>query len=515
MSSLAGALDGYSTSTPYVAYKGADDIEMPGDNQSSSANDDPEDSQDQDEEMTDLFGNDNDVEELKAERVAASPTASGPDSERLPSPERERRQALEYEEEDVPQEIAVEVKEAEVSFPNLPVPRSSDGDNWVIRMPNFVKVDSKPFHPDTYIGPEQDDEETQHIDSTRERSMTIKLKVENMVRWRWTKDQNGVDQRQSNSRIIQWSDGSLSLRLGKELFDIKQDRDTSAGVARQYIGAASQQSQSSSQPPQSQSQPPAAKGLTYLVAQHKRSQVLQSEAVISGYMSLRPTGMQSETHRMLVRAVGQKHNKVARLRMAPEPTVDPEREKMELMKQSAKKSKKKSEQDEALGGGRKRRYSRRTAEHDVWSDDEEDIFPGSEEEEEDGAGRNSARKAKRKTPAEEKKGPEDYQEDDFVVADSSDEEAGAARKRAREGSEMEEDPLDRIDAKIKEQEDAKKRRRVSGEKGGTDDGDETDEAKVDAMDVESEEEEEEEFKVRRPGGTRKRAAINFDEEEEG
>ena len=60
-------------------------------------------------------------------------------------------------------------------------------------MPNFVKVDSKPFHPDTYIGPEQDDEETQHIDSTRERSMTIKLKVENMVRWRWTKDQNGVD----------------------------------------------------------------------------------------------------------------------------------------------------------------------------------------------------------------------------------------------------------------------------------------------------------------------------------
>ena len=68
MSSLAGALDGYSTSTSYRAHKGADDIDMHGDNQSSSANDDPEDSQDQDEEMTDLFGNDNDVEELKAER---------------------------------------------------------------------------------------------------------------------------------------------------------------------------------------------------------------------------------------------------------------------------------------------------------------------------------------------------------------------------------------------------------------------------------------------------------------
>ena len=57
-----------------------------------------------------------------------SPTASGPDSERLPSPERERRQALEYEEEEVPPELAIEVKEAEVTFPNLPVPKSSDGD---------------------------------------------------------------------------------------------------------------------------------------------------------------------------------------------------------------------------------------------------------------------------------------------------------------------------------------------------------------------------------------------------
>ena len=60
-------------------------------------------------------------------RTPASPTASGPDSERLPSPERERRQALEYEEEDAPPEISVEVKEAHVSFPNLPVPKSSDG----------------------------------------------------------------------------------------------------------------------------------------------------------------------------------------------------------------------------------------------------------------------------------------------------------------------------------------------------------------------------------------------------
>lgn len=73
---------------------------------------------------------------IRISRTTASPTASGPDSERLPSPERERRQALEYEEEDAPPEISVEVKEAHVTFPNLPVPKASDGN---VR-PRFILI---------------------------------------------------------------------------------------------------------------------------------------------------------------------------------------------------------------------------------------------------------------------------------------------------------------------------------------------------------------------------------------
>lgn len=60
-------------------------------------------------------------------------------------------------------------------------------------MPTFVQVDSKPYHPDTYMGPEHEDEELQQTENMRERSMTIKLKVENTVRWRWIKDENGQD----------------------------------------------------------------------------------------------------------------------------------------------------------------------------------------------------------------------------------------------------------------------------------------------------------------------------------
>ena len=60
-------------------------------------------------------------------------------------------------------------------------------------MPNYVRVDTKPFHPDTYIGPEQEEEEFQQSETMREKSMSIKLRVENTVRWRWTKDESGHD----------------------------------------------------------------------------------------------------------------------------------------------------------------------------------------------------------------------------------------------------------------------------------------------------------------------------------
>lgn len=335
--------------------------------------------------------------------------------------------------------------------------------------------------------------------------------------------------------MIRWSDGTLSLRLGKELFDINQSIDTSGGVPRQALGGPQiSQIPSSSSQSQSQSQslaPGKSQGLTYLVAQHKRAQVLQAEALVTGYMTLRPTGMQSETHQMLVRAVGQKHNKVARLRMAPDPTMDPEREKLELMKQSAKKSKKKADMDDGFGGGRKRRHSRKRAGHDVWSDDEEEghEFAPSDEEDEDGMGSGaSARKSKRKgTEGEAKKGAGEYQEDDFLVPDSSDEEGGSEggvkRKRKHGDDKMEEELLDKLESKLKAQQDAKRRQRPSGDNAETGqsvnaeaeaevNGDKEDEE----MDVESEEEEEE-FKVRRVGGTggsRKLRAIDFEEEEE-
>lgn len=58
-------------------------------------------------------------------------------------------------------------------------------------MPNFVKIDSQPFHPDTYRGPEADLEGIDSAEALRDRSMSIKLEVENTVRWRWVTGMDG------------------------------------------------------------------------------------------------------------------------------------------------------------------------------------------------------------------------------------------------------------------------------------------------------------------------------------
>ena len=55
-------------------------------------------------------------------------------------------------------------------------------------MPNFVKLDPKPFHPDTYSGPDLAADGV----SEREKSMSIKLEVENTIRWRWSKSGKDV-----------------------------------------------------------------------------------------------------------------------------------------------------------------------------------------------------------------------------------------------------------------------------------------------------------------------------------
>jgi len=83
-----------------------------------------------------------------------------------------------------------------------------------IKLPNFLSVVTHPFDPETYED-EIDEEETMD----EEGRQRIKLKVSNTIRWREFMDNKGDMVRESNARFVRWSDGSMSLHLGNEIFD--------------------------------------------------------------------------------------------------------------------------------------------------------------------------------------------------------------------------------------------------------------------------------------------------------
>lgn len=52
----------------------------------------------------------------------------------------------------------------------------------------------------------------------------MSFQVENTIRWRSCKDPDGNDVKESNARVVRWSDGTLSLLLGVEVFDIHKTK---------------------------------------------------------------------------------------------------------------------------------------------------------------------------------------------------------------------------------------------------------------------------------------------------
>lgn len=84
-----------------------------------------------------------------------------------------------------------------------------------VKLPNFLSVETRPFDQETYED-EIDEEETMD----EEGRQRIKLKVSNTIRWREFMDNSGEMVKESNARMVKWSDGSMSLHLGSEIFDV-------------------------------------------------------------------------------------------------------------------------------------------------------------------------------------------------------------------------------------------------------------------------------------------------------
>ncbi|XP_026955586.1 RNA polymerase-associated protein LEO1-like isoform X1 [Sagmatias obliquidens] len=86
---------------------------------------------------------------------------------------------------------------------------------YFVKLPKFLSIEPKPFDPQYYEDEFEDEEVLDEEDRTR-----LKLKIENTIRWRIRRDKEGNEIKESNARIVKWSDGSLSLHLGNEVFDV-------------------------------------------------------------------------------------------------------------------------------------------------------------------------------------------------------------------------------------------------------------------------------------------------------
>ena len=295
------------------------------------------------------------------------------------------------------------------------------------------------------------------------------------------------------------------------------------------------QSQKTSQnaAPQASTRAP---GLTYLVAQHKRPGILQAEVPITGHMTLRPTGMQSQTHRKLARAVGQKHSRVARLRIADAAIEKDAQEAMALALKKSRRPRASGARDSGEFGSATRRrrggYGRRR--ESVWSDEEPEAGAFDDSEEDDEGDYDSSPRKRRSSgdgrkDTDAKRGAGEYQTDDFLVADSSEGEDDFTRspkrkdkkrrRRSEENDNENEDDLEKLDAKIAQQEEERRRRKQVTARQSEDTQGEHEETRASeevAMDIDVEsEEEEEEVNVRRTGkGSRKKRAIAFDDDDD-
>ncbi|XP_060115940.1 RNA polymerase-associated protein LEO1 isoform X2 [Heteronotia binoei] len=193
--------------------------------------------------------------------------------------------------EDQPEEEPIPETRIEVEIPKVNTDLGND--LYFVKLPNFLSVEPRPFDPQYYEDEFEDEEMLDEEGRTR-----LKLKVENTIRWRTRRDDEGSEVRESNTRIVKWSDGSMSLHLGNEVFDVYKaplQGDHNHLFIRQGTG-------------------------------------LQGQAVFKTKLTFRPHSTDSATHRKMTLSLADRCSKTQKIRILPMAGRDPESQRTEMIK---------------------------------------------------------------------------------------------------------------------------------------------------------------------------------------
>lgn len=226
------------------------------------------------DQMRDLFGSDDEDEDDAGPSKPSSAAAAAEEDNayyREPTPE---------EEEEVlrgpPMRVAV------------PLHNVLDTDQLrLTKLSNIIAIEPRPFDPETY-----EPSGAEYIDERGHKR--VRLHDTNAIRWRWAAGPDGNLYRESNSRLIRWSDGSVTLHVGDEVMDVRE-----IDVSGDH---------------------------SFLFARHPN--LIQGQGPLHKKITLRPASLTSTSHKRLAAAVVKHHGSSRQLRVRATTTlVDPKKEK--------------------------------------------------------------------------------------------------------------------------------------------------------------------------------------------
>ncbi|CCH46844.1 Midasin [Wickerhamomyces ciferrii] len=286
---------------------------------------------------------------------------------------------------------------------------------YYTKIPNFLQVDPTRFDGKAYL-----EELVENSESLSKDDIELnRLKAENTIRWRYAKDSNGELIHESNAQVIEWSDGSLSLKLGDEYFDIYKTPLTD----------------------------------TFLTTFNEESGLLGTDGVFTDSLKLVPTSTNSKIHKKLTNAVQATQFKPSAQSVFIDKDPDQEARRLEkqqeqLIRERRRKELKEQKEKEKYDTDLPRASSRVTRESyyaqpktkdeyeedDFMVEDDEDLDEDDDDEEDDLAAAERLRRVKNEGAAKY----QDEDEDDQEVEEDDEDSKSRKKRRVIEDSDDDE-----------------------------------------------------------------------------
>lgn len=393
----------------------------------SESKKDDEDNEDNEDEDEDLFGDNSDDDEEEKNNEKPNDLFGSDDDEEVEfkeddsdKQEKDRRLGIEGEEgeySDGEEEVdEANIQRAELSVSRHPQSHELKGETLCFHLPRYLFVDAEPFGPENFENQLSEFNKNNMNNKTTKAEVQDsidfkKLEILNTIRWRYAKTDDEHLYKQTNSKIIEWEDGSMSLRIGNEIFDIRSKTSSDEIIA------------------------------------FESGQVLLGSMPLNKTIQVTPASMNSKSHKVLAKVLASdklKKKGINTMVTREDPGKlqrEVEKNIKEIERARRKAAAKLALQEERSG---KRSMSPSTASQSNKSRFANiDIAEYDDDEDDEGLYRNS--KSSRSSRSSRKTTSDGYDEDDgWIVDDEEDEEAGLGEEDM-----LSDDELDRNAEKLR------------------------------------------------------------------